>query len=228
MIERPRNTTLSEIALFFRSALTLPASLLFRLRGLPHGDGRPVMVLPGFMAGDWSTLMLRRFLRQHGHRVYGWGQGQNQGNVKKQLPGVLARLESIAAACGAPVRLVGWSHGGLLAREAARARPDLIAGVITMGTPVVGGPKYTSTAPTYERRGLDVERMAASADRREAEPLPVPVTAIYSKRDGVVAWEACIDRYPGHDVAHVEVGAGHAEMGLSAEVYRILADLLAH
>lgn len=139
----------------------------------------------------------------------------------------LKRLIHFAHKTRQEVRLVGWSLGGYLAREAARERPDLVRQVITLGTPVVGGPKYTVVAHRMRRRGIDMDAMVALVESRNRISLRTPVTAIYSRVDHVVAWEACIDRHCSN-VEHIEVGATHLGLGFSPEVYRIIAQRLAH
>ena len=203
--------------------------LMFRALDLarqPRGRGQPVLVLPGYGAGDGSTALLQGYLRLLGYRVRGWGRGRNSGNVPDLLPRVLKRLVSFARRAQQEVRLIGWSLGGYLAREAARERPDLVHQVITLGTPVVGGPKYTVVARAFRRRGVDVDAIEAEIESRNQILLLTPVTAIYSRADAVVAWEACIDRN-GANVEHIEVRTTHMGLGFSPEVYKIIAQRLA-
>jgi fermentation-respiration switch protein FrsA (DUF1100 family) len=126
-----------------------------------------------------------------------------------------------------PVRVIGWSLGGYLAREAARERPDLVERVITLGAPVVGGPTYTASAPMYRRRGYDLDEIAASVLEREDLPIQAPIYAIYSRTDGVVSWRASIDTFDNAHVEHHEVAASHLGMISSPRVYRLIAELLA-
>lgn len=193
---------------------------------LPHGDNAPVLVIPGFGAGDGSTAVIRRFLRALRYNVSGWGLGRNRGNVSELIPAVTALAAQIAAESGRKTHLVGWSLGGYLAREAARERPDVVANVITYGSPVVGGPKYTATAEAYRRAGYDLDAIEASVRDRERTPIRVPVTAIFTRRDLVVDWRACIDRV-NPDVEHLEVFTTHLGLGFCPEVYRIVAGRLA-
>ncbi|MGE5304346.1 MAG: esterase/lipase family protein [Alphaproteobacteria bacterium] len=211
-----------------RVLLELPR-LLIRFPALarqPRGSGQPVLVLPGYGAGDGSTALLQGYLRFLGYHVRGWGRGRTHGEVQHLMPRVLKRLMSLARKSGREVSLVGWSLGGYLAREAARERPDLVRRVITLGTPVVGGPKYTVVAHHFHRRGIDMDAMEAEIELRNQILLRAPVTAIYSRTDAVVAWRACIDRN-GSNVEHVEVRTTHLGFGFSAEVYRIIAQRLA-
>jgi pimeloyl-ACP methyl ester carboxylesterase len=170
--------------------------------------------------------VLNAYLRLLGYRVRGWGLGRNSGDVRDLLPRVLKRIGSLARRTQQEVRLIGWSLGGYLAREAARERPDLVHQVITLGTPVVGGPKYTVVARSFRRRGVDMAAIEAEIELRNQISLRTPVTAIYSRADAVVAWEACID-HNGTDVEHFEVRATHLGLGFSAEVYKIIAQRLA-
>jgi pimeloyl-ACP methyl ester carboxylesterase len=211
-----------------RVLIELPR-LLFRFPALarqPRGAGEPVLVLPGYGAGDFSTALLQVYLHYLGYRVRGWGKGRIRGNVPDLMPRVIKRLMSLARKSGQQVRLVGWSVGGYLAREAAREKPDLVHSIITLGTPVVGGPKYTIVARRFHRRGIDMDAMAAEIELRNKILLRAPVTAVYSRRDAVVAWQACID-HNATNVEHIEVATSHFGFGFSPEVYKIIAQRLA-
>ena len=211
-----------------RGLLELPR-LVLRFRDLarqPRGQGQPVLLLPGYGAGDGSTAILKCYLRMLGYRVRGWGLGRNHGDVADLMPRVIKRIGSFARRTQQQVRLIGWSLGGYLAREAARERPDLVHRVITLGTPVIGGPKYTVVARRFSRRGIDMAAIEAEIEVRNQISLCTPVTAIYSRADAVVAWEACIDQN-GTNVEHVEVRTTHIGLGFSAEVYKIIAQRLA-
>lgn len=190
----------------------------------PRGNGQRVLVWPGFGAGNASTTTLRAYLRYLGYDVQGWQQGTNSGDVLGLLAQLTGELEEHAEE--GPVTLVGWSLGGYLAREVARDCPDRVQQVITMGSPVVGGPKYTAVARAFDRFGASIDDIERMVDERYDVPLQTPVTAIYSKFDGVVAWQACIDdRSP--NVEHVEVLGSHTGLGFSPQVYRIIAGRLA-
>ncbi|MGH7875260.1 MAG: hypothetical protein ACREQO_23955 [Candidatus Binatia bacterium] len=204
------------------------ARLLLRFRELrrqPRGHGEPVLILPGYGAGDGSTVILKGYLRYLGYKARGWGLGRNTGTVEQLLPRILKRLASHSRRTGQPVRLIGWSFGGYLARELARERPDLVDHVITLGTPVVGGPKYTVVAESYRRRGIDLDALAAQVEYRNQISLCTPVMAIYSRADSFVAWQACIDRN-APNVEHVEVQTTHIGFGFSPDVYKIIAQRL--
>ncbi len=213
-----------------RGLIELPR-LVLRFPGLarqPHGNREPVMILPGYGAGDGSTILLKVYLQLLGYRVRGWGLGRNLGAVADLLPRILKRLASLSRRSDhQPVTIIGWSLGGYLARELARERPDLVRLVITLGTPVVGGPKYTVVAASYRKRGVDLDAIAAEVEwRSNAARLETPVLAIYSRLDAVVAWQACIDRQTPN-IEHVEVRTSHLGFGFSADVYKIIARALA-
>jgi pimeloyl-ACP methyl ester carboxylesterase len=210
-----------------RSLIELPR-LLFRFPDLarqPRGQGQPVLILPGYGAGDGSTAILKIYLRWLGYRARGWGLGRNTGAVSELLPRILKRLASFSRRSNQEVRLIGWSLGGYLARELARERPDLVRQVITLGTPVIGGPKYTVVAESYRKRGIDIDAIAAEVEWRSAILLDRPVVAIYSRTDGFVAWQACIDRKTAN-IEHVEVRTTHIGFGFSPDVYKIIAQRL--
>jgi pimeloyl-ACP methyl ester carboxylesterase len=211
-----------------RGVLELPR-LLFRFPDLarrPGGAGQRVLVLPGFGAGDASTAVLRAYLRFLGYRPRGWALGRNGGDVPQLLPRVVERLEALASKEGQAIDLIGWSLGGYLAREAARERPRAARQVITLGSPVVGGPKYTAVANAFRRRGIDLDRVEAEVSARNHAPLETRITAIYSRSDAVVAWQACIDHH-APNVEHVEVTTTHLGLGFSPEVFQIIAERLA-
>jgi alpha-beta hydrolase superfamily lysophospholipase len=203
-----------------RGLLHLPSALR-----APRGARQPVVLLPGFTAGDTSMWPLRNYLARLGWDARGWGLGVNRGDVEALLPRVIEVVDRVATSHGSPVHLVGWSMGGFLARETARDRPDLVAQVVTMGTPVVGGPKYTAAAGLFRSWGYDLDAMEQECASRARRPIHAPITVIYSRRDGVVAWQACIDRV-SERIEHVEVDSTHAALGFDLRVWRIVAERL--
>jgi pimeloyl-ACP methyl ester carboxylesterase len=183
-------------------------------------------VLPGFATDDFATALLRGYLSFLGHDARPWGLGRNDGDVRRLLPLLVSRVSALHRSTGRAVRLVGWSLGGYLAREISRDVPADVDRVVTLGSPVVGGPKYTLAARAYRRRGVDMEAIEAAVEAREAVPLTRPVSAIYSRRDGVVAWQACVDRR-NRCVEHIEVSSTHLGLAFSPEVYLLVATRLA-
>jgi pimeloyl-ACP methyl ester carboxylesterase len=184
------------------------------------------MVLPGFATGDSATALLRGYLSFLGHDVHPWGLGRNDGQVRRLLPVLVSRVGALHRTTGRPVRLVGWSLGGYLAREISRDVPGDVERVVTLGAPVVGGPKYTLAGRAYLRRGVDLDAIEAAVAAREDVPLTRPVSAIYSRRDRVVAWQACVDERNAC-VEHVEVSSTHLGLALSPDVFLLVAQRLA-
>lgn len=191
-----------------------------------RGKAEPVMVLPGLGASDASTLIMRKYLSWLGYDVHGWNLGRNTGNVSELLPKVSEQISRHYARTNTKISLIGWSLGGVLAREIARDHPSLIQQIITLGSPVVGGPKYTSFGRLYESRGANLDDIEIRIAERERRPISVPITSIYSKRDGIVGWQASIDKLNPH-AEHIEVKATHLGLGISPDVFKILATKLA-
>lgn len=199
-------------------------SFMFAHR-LPRGDEQPVLVFPGLAASDTSTLMLRQFVRRLGYPGYGWAQGFNVGPRHGVLAGCRERLEEIADKYGRRVSLVGWSLGGVYAREVAKLNPDLTRQVITLGSPFAGPPKASNAYPLFKllsgHRAEDPHLL-----ERLREPPPVPTTSIYSRSDGVVHWECSVQRH-GKWVENIEVRASHFGFGFNPAVLYAIADRLA-
>ena len=215
----------------WRTALELARSAV-RTRDLdtwPQGDGHPVIVLPGFLAGPESTLFLRSHLRRLGYRVHDWRQGRNYG----VHPGLAETLEDLLLEVhdryGRRVSLVGWSAGGIYAREMARSLPHYTRSVITLGSPFRGHPESTRAWAVYRllNRGEHSDALFTDAARAaRALPLPVPTTCVYSRHDGIVAWECCVSD-PADHTENVEVTATHLGYGHEYETLRVIADRLA-
>ena len=184
---------------------------------------RTAILLPGFGAGPRSMRVMESFLRRRGHRVRDWGLGVNNGDARKFRAQLVHVVEESIAAYGEPVVLVGWSLGGYIAREFAREHPAGVRRIVTLGSPVIGGPRYTATSEWYRSHGHDLAAIERAVKDRYATPLRVPVTAIFSKRDGIVAWQACIDQW-SPDVRHVEVSETHVGLGFSPRVLGLVAD----
>ncbi len=205
----------------------IPAQSL--LKNLAPGDGHPVMTLPGFLATDRSTRVLRRYIYHWGYDSFRWRQGRNLGpNRQNQLERMLdLRVEKIYKETGRKVSLVGWSLGGLYAREIARRNPDLVRCVVTLGSPH-GNPRATNAWRVYEAvSGISVDDSLIQ-DRIEKlrEPVDdVPVTAIFSKSDAIVSPD--IAKLPaGKNVENIGINASHIGMGFNPIVLYLIADRL--
>ena len=206
---------------------TLWASLL---REAPKGEPHPVMVLPGFGAGDESTVMLRRFLTQLGYKPLPWLQGTNTGHPRL-LEAAMIRFYRLHQRMDCKISLVGQSLGGVYSREIAKKFPDSVRCVITLGSPY-GATESGSTNPFVERlfermSGVTVEEMRAMMPAsREQAHLPMPTTSVYSKADGVVGWQTCVE--PENETSeNVRVWGSHVGMAMNADVLRVVADRLA-
>jgi pimeloyl-ACP methyl ester carboxylesterase len=218
-----RLDTLQELRLPLDTLRWAPAWLKsMRPRRAAHP--RSVILLPGYGAGPRSMHVLSLFLRRRGHYVSDWGLGRNDGDASRLRAGLMPVVEAMRARHdGGSVTLVGWSLGGYIAREYAREHPADVRKVVTLGSPVIGGPRYTATARRYREQGYDLDRIEQAILARYAQPLQVPVAAIYSKRDGIVAWRACIDRM-SPDVRHIEVSETHIGLVFSPKVLGIVAE----
>ena len=188
------------------------------------GRGRPVMVIPGFLASDHSTSILRRTLAANGYRACGWGLGVNVGVRSDLFERIEAQLDRAAKA--GPVTLIGWSLGGLYARELAKLRPDQVAGVITLGSPFSGDVHANHAWWLYELlNDHKVDRPPLDVDVHEKPP--VPTIALWSRRDGIVA-PASARGQPHECDRSVELDCTH--MGFMSEpcAMRAILDILAN
>ncbi len=227
---RPPSTflTLSEGVRTFVDAWAYGATH-FCLNNAPKGDGHPILVLPGFMADDASTFVLRRFLKSRGYRVHGWGLGRNLGahaGLSSQLRGCLENLHDRYE--GQSISLVGQSLGGTFSRVLAQEHPDYVRMVITLGSPfAVWGGTAQFTEHLYERLNHQTpQEVANEMLERVSQPLPVPSTSIYSKQDGVVSWPMSLQK-GGKDAENIEVVCSHIGMGLNPSVLYATAHRLA-
>jgi pimeloyl-ACP methyl ester carboxylesterase len=197
------------------------------LQRAPRGDGHGVLVMPGFMASDVSTLPLRGFLRGRGLDAQPWRLGRNLGPVPGMLPRLQRRLREERERTGRRVSLIGWSLGGLYARELARAWPDDVRQVITLGTPFAGNPRANHAWRLFELlSGLRLDEMDPGAFWARSQPLSVPTTAIYSRSDGITAWECCVEQ-EGPQRESIEVGGSHLGLGHNPLALHAIADRLA-
>jgi predicted alpha/beta hydrolase family esterase len=205
---------------WFELAALIPSLPL--LAGTPRADGHPVLVIPGYLASDRSTGALRAFLRQRGHHAHAWRLGLNLGPSPRIASGLGARLRELRARHGRTVSLVGWSLGGIYARELARRMPADVRQVITLASPF-RDPSASNVARLLGRR-----RRADGADlaAQLREPLPVPTTSIVSRSDGIVSWRSCLEE-EGPRRENVVVASSHCGMGHHAATLGVIADRLA-
>jgi pimeloyl-ACP methyl ester carboxylesterase len=193
----------------------------------PRGDGHPVLVFPGLVASDRSTRPLRSFLRNRGYAATGWGLGRNLGLRHGIKDAMIDLLQQLNDQHGRKVSLVGWSLGGLYARELAKMMPDRVRSVITLGSPFAGSSRSTNAWRIYE---MASGQRASDADDRFGESLaqtpPVPTTAIFSRTDGICAWQGCVERESAQS-ENIEVESSHCGMGHHPAAVYAIADRLA-
>ena len=192
----------------------------------PRGDGHPVLVLPGLVASDVSTRPLRAFLKSKGYAVSGWRQGRNLGLRDGVQQAMVDLVHEVSDAHQSKISLVGWSLGGLYARQLAKMMPERVRSVITLGSPFAGHPRATNAWRVYElasgRRADEDHRFGGAL----SEPPPVPTTAIFSRTDGICAWQGCMEK--SSPIAEsIEVESSHCGMGHHPAVVYAVADRLA-
>jgi hypothetical protein len=221
LIEVPR--TLIELGTL---AVMLPA-----LAALPRGDGHPVLVLPGFMAGDESTYILRQYLTFMGYKALPWKLGRNTGKPEILEFKLDERLQEICEKYEGKVSLIGQSLGGVFARELARRHSEKVKQVITLGSPFsVGESGSVNSLVTrlFEHQsGMSVKAMRERFDVSDQDKAPsVPMTAIFSKGDGIVNWRACRELASGMKVQNIEVRGSHCGMAFNPAIYYIIRNRL--
>jgi pimeloyl-ACP methyl ester carboxylesterase len=240
---RPPTTAPANPPLFHEADLKAPSPWLLMMEGrapwefaallaampwlkrLPPGDGHPVIVFPGLGAADVTTLPLRSLLESLGYSAYPWKQGFNFGPRHGVLDACRAMLRRTADRHGAKVSLIGWSLGGLYAREMAKEMPELARCVITLGTPFAGHPRATNAWRFYEMLSGQNVHDPELIEQIRGTP-GVPTTSIYSKTDGVVAWQCSINE-AAPQAENIEVHASHIGMGMNPLALYAVADRLA-
>jgi pimeloyl-ACP methyl ester carboxylesterase len=220
----PRGLLLLEGRALLELAALLPAYPL--LRRAPRGDGHPVIVFPGFMASDFSTRALRRFLRTLGYAAHGWKLGRNVGPSPELAARMVERLHELRGRHGRPVSLIGWSLGGIYARELARRFVNDVRQVITLASPFRD--VEATNVPTFLRDVARRRPMPDEVDYRRVlhAPLPMPTTAIYSRTDGIAAWRSCCVE-EGSLSQSIEVASSHLGIGHHPVALLVIADRLA-
>ena len=228
MARRGRNLLFGEAP---RAARELGSFMLSRRRlaSGARGDGRPVLVLPGFIGSDGSTLALRRLLRALGYHVHAWRLGRNWGPTDAIIDGLGNRVRGLLEQHGQPLSLIGHSLGGVYSREIARAAPGAVRQVITLGSPVrrpVGtstavGPLFNALSPMHSDRAKN-----GPDEAQIARPIPVPLTAIITKTDGVVPWRICLPESSDRTEI-IEVRGSHSGLIHNPAAIGVIIDRLA-
>ena len=200
------------------------------LASAPRGDGHPVLVLPGFTTSDRSTTVLRGYLKRIGYDAHSWDLGRNLGPraIGHEGERLIARLNAIHEGTGRRVSLVGWSLGGVMARIVSRRVPEAVRQVISLGSPFTGSPRATNVWRAYELlSGQRIDDSRTMEQLREsATPPPVPSTAIWSREDGIVAWQNCVEPFAVNS-DNIEVRGSHCGLGVNPAVLYAVADRLA-
>ena len=201
------------------------------LQAAPKGDGHPVLVMPGYLASDFSTKLLRTFLKSRNFSPHGWKLGRNLGTQSHPETGcgekVIARLKEIYQKYGQKVSIIGWSLGGIYARELARTHPEMVRQVITLGSPFSQSLKANHATKLFEKTsGYSLQDMDIELRKNMQYSPPVPTTSIYSRSDGITAWQCCLE-IPDETTQNIEVISSHCGLGHHPFVMWVLADRLA-
>lgn len=207
-----------ELAMFPVAAVT--AAVL-----APRAEPRPVLVIPGFIGTDQSTLPLRTFLWSQGHHPYGWGIGRNIGPADHVASGLDRLLVQLHGRHGRPIDIVGWSLGGVFGRMLALNRPEMVRQVITLGSPIRLDRDQSNVSFLFDLMGT-IWKFAFSSRRLDVDRIPVPSTTIWTRSDGVVPGLAC-RQTPGPGAEVIEVRGSHFGLGYNGAVLRVVADRLA-
>lgn len=211
---------LSELAAFY--------ALRPLLGQLPKGDGHGVLVLPGFMASDTSTAPLRSLLDDLGYRTAGWGLGRNVRVDNARIDAMAKCVEDLHEVSGGKVSIVGWSLGGVFARELAKLMPEKVRFVISLGSPISDDRNHTNARRLFEYlNGKEPQPMQAGRFRQLGKAPPVPTTSILTKTDGVVHWRGSVQADEGGQTENIEVLASHCGLGVNPFVAYAVADRLA-
>ena len=191
------------------------------------GDGHPVLVMPGFMSSARSTSFLRKYIDSLGYDVYDWGLGRNVGKIEF-LELLIEKIDEIYNTTGEQVSLVGWSLGGVFARQVAKERPEQIRQVITLGSPFSGLTEPNNAAWLYSliTGGKKVKNVNQTFLEDLPLPAPVPTTAIYSKEDGVVPWKMCLEKNEDEIHQNIQVRGSHIGLGLNPSLLSIIENRL--
>ncbi|WP_380878415.1 alpha/beta hydrolase [Sphingomonas sp. DBB INV C78] len=196
----------------------------------PRGDGHVVLVLPGFATNDHATTLLRLFLAQQGYDARSWDLGWNLDHrtVGQEGELITARVEALRRESKRAVSLVGWSLGGVIAREAARRVPELVRTVVSLASPFSGDPSANAIRGLYEALSGNIIASPQTRARyaNGGAALPVPSTAVFSQSDGIAAWRNCVGTEDAIN-ENVEVHSSHFGMVVNPAVLHVIADRLA-
>jgi alpha-beta hydrolase superfamily lysophospholipase len=225
--------TAPSLALFgfepLRAALEYASLRLKRSAYERTGDGHSVIIFPGLGTDSRAIEPLREFCNELGYTGLGWGRGLNtgpKGDVDAWLADLATHVRSLAAGTRQRMTLIGWSLGGIYAREVAKLLDGEVRQVITIGTPFAGSVDSTNVGLVYRLLNGQKAALDPAMAARLATAPPVPTTSIFSRSDGVVSWRACVQA-GGRHVQNIEVDGSHCGLGWNHEVWAVIAARLA-
>lgn len=197
------------------------------LATLPRGDGHAVLVLPGFIASDRSTAPMRRLLEDLGYAAHGWGLGRNLKVDNARIEAMSELLRSLHRESGRKVSIVGWSLGGVFARELAKMHPEAVRSVISLGSPIHDDRGHTNATRLFEYlNGKDPEPVRDGNFRSLDRAPPVPTTSIITRTDGIVHWRGSVQSPDHPQTENIGVHASHCGLGVNPSVMIAIADRL--
>lgn len=192
-----------------------------------QGDGHPILVIPGFLGDDKATQLLRIYLSKLGYKPFPWDMGTNLGDLKK-INSLLHKIQNLHNTYQRRVTLIGWSLGGIYARQLAKEKPHLVERVITLGAPFARMELPNRAAWLFKL--INNRRTIAETDKKWLKdisgPAPVPSLAFYSKEDGIVPWQACLEPFPSHMCENAEVKGSHIGLPHNIQLWKIMTDYL--
>jgi pimeloyl-ACP methyl ester carboxylesterase len=190
-----------------------------------EGNGQTVLVIPGLMSTDIYTSPLRKLLTKIGYKAVGWELGRNYGRLE-YLPKLQERAKILSNNGKNKIVVIGWSMGGILARELAKLSPEYFTNTITVGSPFanINAPNHAKWVYDILNKGVVID---PDFEKQIPNPPPMPTLAIYSKTDGMVPWEACMDIVPNELHKNQEIVSSHFGMGGSLQVMRVIRTYLA-
>lgn len=212
-----------------RAALEYAGMRLMNKSNLSRGDGHAVVLFPGLASDKHAVAPLKAFCEQLGYAARDWGRGFNtgpQGDSNRWLDELAEHVLALTGDGSDTISLVGWSLGGIYAREVAKRLNGRVRQVVTIGSPFAGSSHQTHAGLVYRVLNGSAPSMDKAMSRRLRTAPRVPTTSMYSRSDGVVAWQACIQPGSGAHTENIEVAGSHCGLGWNAEVFEVLADRL--
>jgi hypothetical protein len=212
-----------------RAVIEYAAMRFMNKAAMPRGDGHAVIIFPGLAADHHSVAPLKNFCTELGYAAYDWGRGFNtgpQGDLEEWLDELASHVVELTREHEPPVSLIGWSLGGIYAREIAKKVSQRVRQVITIGTPFAGTAEHTHASGVYRLLSGQEPSLSPAMARRLRTAPPVPTTSIFSRSDGIVAWQTCIQEGDSPLTENIEVDGSHCGLGWNPQVLSIVADRL--